>query len=136
MARQVPINESAIKGMSISGCVACPACGRAGLYVYEDADGELNYKCSICHRKSIIDLKNLSAKLLDKGSGGVNESFIANKIIRRIECISCSGLAVYAYAGASGHFNMKCMHRKCHEKLLVDLDNLSSLPLNDDKDKV
>lgn len=135
MAKQIPINKSVVKGIGIRGCVVCPACGRAGLYVYEDADGELNYKCPICHRKSIIGLKNLSTKLLDKGSGDVNKSFIANMTIKRIVCTSCSRLAIYAYAGACGHINMKCMHRKCHEKLLVDLDNLSSLPLNNDKDK-
>lgn len=133
--KQIPINGSAINGISVRGLAACPACGKAAMHVYEDASGDLNYKCPTCHRKCIIHLDDQSTELLEKDSGAVNQSFIPDKSVRRIHCKSCNRLAVYAYEGASGHVNMRCMHRRCFEKLVLDLDNLSSRPLNEDMDK-
>ena len=128
--KRIPINESAIKGTAIRGMVACPACGTVGMYVYDDANGDLNYKCPICHRKSIVHLDDLSVTLLDKDMGAVNESFLGGKAVHKIKCDSCKRLAAYAYDGASGHINLRCMHKKCHEKLVIELDTFSSCPLN------
>lgn len=135
MVRQIPINKSALNGMDIKGCISCPACGKVGMYVYENASGVLNYKCPTCHRKCIVCLDDTSTELLEKDSEAVNESFIPDKPLRRIQCGRCNRMIVYMYDGASGHINMRCMHHKCYEKLVVDLDNHSSKPLNEEIDK-
>lgn len=135
MSKQIPINESALNEIGIKGCVSCPACGKVGMYVYENASGSLNYKCPTCHRKCIIHLEDTSAELLEKDSGTVNESFISDKSLRRIRCGQCNRVIVHMYDGASGRINMRCMHRKCFEKLVVDLDNHSSESLNEVTDE-
>ncbi|MBD5536097.1 MAG: hypothetical protein HDQ99_10650 [Lachnospiraceae bacterium] len=135
MGKQISINESALKGVGIKGCISCPACGKVGMYVYENASGDLNYKCPTCHRKCIVHLDDTSTELLEKDSGAVNESFIPGKSLRRIHCGLCNRMIVYVYEGASGHINIHCMHRKCFEKLVVDLDNRSSKPLNEETDE-
>lgn len=130
MGKQIPINESAIKGIGIKGGISCPACGKVGMYVYENASGDLNYKCPICHRKCIVHLDDTSTELLKKDSGTVNESFILGKSLKHIRCRQCNRMIVRVYDDASGHINIRCMHRKCFEKLVVDLDNHSSKLLN------
>lgn len=131
MNRQIPINESALKGIGIKGCVSCPACGKVGMYVYENASGDLNYKCPTCHRKCIVHLDDTSTELLAKDSGTINASFISDKSVRRVHCGQCNRIIVHVYEGASGHINIRCMHRKCFEKLVVDLNNCSSKLLNE-----
>ncbi len=131
MSTKIPINESALKGIGIKDYISCPVCGKVGMYVYENASGDLNYKCPTCHRKCIIHLDDASTELLKKDSGTINKSFIPNKSIKRIHCGQCNRIIVHAYEGASGHINMRCMHRKCFEKLVVDLDNHSSELLNE-----
>ncbi len=135
MGKRISINESALKGVGIKGYISCPACGKVGMYVYEDASGDLNYKCPTCHRKCIVHLDDISTELWEKDSGAVNKSFIPDKSLRRILCGLCNRTIVYAYEGASGHTNIHCMHHKCFEKLVVDLDKRSSKPLNEDTDE-
>lgn len=122
------INQSVLekKGINIKGRVRCPACRKVAMYVYTDADGELNYKCPSCHRKSVIHLNPLAAELLEKKSGAVNKSFIPGKSLRAICCGQCNHNFIHVYDGATGHINMRC---KCSTKLLVNLDNHSSSPL-------
>lgn len=122
------INQSVLEksGINIKGRVCCPACHKVAMYVYTDADGELNYKCPSCHRKSVIYLKSLAAELLEKEAGAINKSFIPGKSLRAICCGYCKRSFIYMYYGATGHINMRC---KCSTKLLVDLDNHSSSPL-------
>lgn len=135
MAKHIPINESVLKGIDIKGCISCPTCGKVGIYVYENASGDLNYKCPVCHRKCIVHLDDASTELLEKDSGAINGSFIPDKFLRRIQCGQCNHMIVYKYDGASGHINMRCMNHKCFEKLVVDLDNHSSKLLNEETDE-
>lgn len=135
MGKQISINESMIKGIGIKGYISCPACGKVGMYVYENASGDLNYKCPTCHRKSIVHLNDTSTELLEKDSRTENESFILAKSLMPIYCRQCNRMIVYMYNGASGYINMRCMHHKCFEKLVVDLDTHSSKTLNEEIDE-
>lgn len=132
--KMIYMNESAVKATDMKGKLVCPGCGKALAFVYDDAAGFVNIKCNRCKRKTLFNLLTLTGTLIKKGkveNGCLENGYLAEETgISRVRCILCGFPVIYVYAGAKGHLNLWCKRKKCYNKLVVDLEKLSSALLN------
>ena len=53
-----------VTAMDLKGVVACPACGKEFVFVYNDAKGHASVPCVRCNRISMVDYEEMKATLI------------------------------------------------------------------------
>lgn len=53
-----------VTAMDLKGVVACPACGKEFVFVYNDAKGHASVPCVRCSKILMVDYESMNATLI------------------------------------------------------------------------